>query len=146
MYMALIWSRIKRKTLYVNSFDISCMYTWYMVCSTVCSCADQGKHQSSASLAFRGNSPGTGKFPSSPVNSLHKGPVTRKMSPFDGVIMNTAVSDLDSHCGLWWHMSSHIFSGISPGNGLAPVRCQAITWSNAARLWSGSLGPETIEI
>ena len=35
--------------------------------------ADQRKHQSSASLAF--------------VNSPHKGPVTRKMFPFDDVIM-----------------------------------------------------------
>ena len=43
--------------------------------------ADQRKHQSSASLAFRvGNSPG-------PVNSPHKEPVTRKTFPFDDVIM-----------------------------------------------------------
>ena len=34
-----------------------------------------------------GNSPGTG----SPVNSPHKGPVTRKMFPFDDVIMLAAV-------------------------------------------------------
>ena len=43
--------------------------------------ADQRKHQSSASLALCvGNSPW-------PVNSPHKGPVTRKMFPFDDVIM-----------------------------------------------------------
>ena len=43
--------------------------------------ADQRKHQSSASLAFvRGIHRG-------PVNSTHKGPVTRKMFPFDDVIM-----------------------------------------------------------
>ena len=43
--------------------------------------ADQRKHQSSASLAFvRGIHRG-------PVNSPHKGPVTRKMFPFDDVIM-----------------------------------------------------------
>ena len=41
----------------------------------------QGKHQSSASLAFvRG-------IQRWPVNSPHKGPVTRKMFPFDDVIM-----------------------------------------------------------
>ena len=52
-----------------------------VVYSTVYSDADQRKHQSSASLAFCvGNSPG-------PVNSPHKGPVTRKMFPFDDVIM-----------------------------------------------------------
>ena len=43
--------------------------------------ADQRKHQSSSSLAFvRG-------IRRWPVNSPHKGPVTRKMFPFDDVIM-----------------------------------------------------------
>ena len=43
--------------------------------------ADQRKHQRSASLAFvRGSHRG-------PVNSPHKWPVTRKMVPFDDVIM-----------------------------------------------------------
>ena len=53
-----------------------------IVYSTVYSGPDQTKHQSSASLAFvwwihRG-----------PVNSPHKWPVTRKMFPFDDVIMD----------------------------------------------------------
>ena len=52
-----------------------------IVYSTVYSSADQRKHQSSASLAFvRGIHRG-------PVNSPHKEPVTRKMFPFDDVIM-----------------------------------------------------------
>ena len=52
-----------------------------IVYSTVYSSADQRKHQSSASLAFvRG-------IHRSPVNSPHKRPVTRKMFPFDDVIM-----------------------------------------------------------
>ena len=51
------------------------------VYSTVYSDADQSKHQSSASLAFvRG-------IHRRPVNSTHKWPVTRKMFPFDDVIM-----------------------------------------------------------
>ena len=51
------------------------------VYSTVYSGADQRKPQSSASLAFvRG-------IHRWPVNSPHKGPVTRKMFPFDDVIM-----------------------------------------------------------
>ena len=55
-----------------------------IVCLTVYWGADQRKHQSSASLAFvRG-------IHRWPVNSPHKGPVTRKMFPFDDVIMNTA--------------------------------------------------------
>ena len=52
-----------------------------IVYSTVYSCTDQRKHQSSASLAFvRGIHQWT-------VNSPHKWPVTRKMFPFDDVIM-----------------------------------------------------------
>ena len=52
-----------------------------IVNSIVYSDADQRKHQSSASLAFvQGIHRG-------PVNSPHKWPVTRKMFPFDDVIM-----------------------------------------------------------
>ena len=53
-----------------------------IVCSSVNSGADQKKHQSSASLAFvRGNH-------RRPVNSPHKGSVTRKLFPFDDVIIH----------------------------------------------------------
>ena len=52
-----------------------------IVCSTVYSGADQRKQQSSASLAF------VREIHRWPVNSPHKGPVTRKMFPFDHVIM-----------------------------------------------------------
>ena len=52
-----------------------------IVYSSVYSGADQRKHQSLASLAFvRG-------IHRWPVNSPHKGPVTREMFPFDDVIM-----------------------------------------------------------
>ena len=52
-----------------------------IVYSIVYSGADQSKHQSTASLAFVwGIHRGT-------VNSPHKGPVTRKMFPFDDVII-----------------------------------------------------------
>ena len=54
-----------------------------IVYSTEYSGADQRKHQSSASLAFVW---GTHRWP---VNSPHKGPVTRKMCPFDDVIMGS---------------------------------------------------------
>ena len=51
-----------------------------VVYSTVYSDVDQRKQQSSASLTFvRG-------IHRRPVNSPHKGPVTRKMFPFDDVI------------------------------------------------------------
>ena len=54
-----------------------------IVYSTVYSDADQRKRQSSALLAFvRG-------IHRCPVNSPHKWPVTRKMFPFDDVIMSS---------------------------------------------------------
>ena len=57
-----------------------------VVYSTGYSGSDQRKHQSSASLAFvRG-------IHRWPVNSPHKGPVTRKTFPFDGVIMESSTS------------------------------------------------------
>ena len=52
-----------------------------IVYTTVYSDADQSKHQSSASLAF------VWGIHRRPVNSPHKWPVTRKMFPFDDVIM-----------------------------------------------------------
>ena len=52
-----------------------------IVYSTGYSDADQRKHHSSASLAF------VWGIHRGPVNSLHKWPVTRKMFPFDDVIM-----------------------------------------------------------
>ena len=51
------------------------------VYSAVYSGEDQRKHQSSASLAF------VREIHRWPVNSPLKGPVTRKMFPFDDVIM-----------------------------------------------------------
>ena len=63
-----------------------------IVYSTVYSGWDQRKHQSSASLAFvRG-------IHWWPVNSPHKGPVTRKMFPIDEVIMRGIVVRYD-----WCH-------------------------------------------
>ena len=52
-----------------------------VVCSIVYSGVNQRKHQSSASLAF------VRKIHRGPVNFPHKWPVTRKMFPFDDVIM-----------------------------------------------------------
>ena len=53
-----------------------------VVHSTAYTGADKRKHQSSTSLAFER---GIHRWP---VNSSHKGPVTRKMVPFDDVIMS----------------------------------------------------------
>ena len=82
-----------------------------IVYSIVYSDADQRKHQSSASLAF------VRRIHRGPVNSPHKWPVTRKMFPFDDVIM----SNKCTHCNgkyiytaenlsvLW-----HWFNSMSP--------------------------------
>ena len=56
-----------------------------VVYSIVYSGVDQSKHQSSASLAF------VQEIHRGPVNFPHKWPVTRKMFPFDDVIMNKRI-------------------------------------------------------
>ena len=68
--------------------------------ATVCSGADQWKHQSSASQAFLR---GIHRWP---VNSPHKRPVTRIMFPFDDVIMNSSREREIKFIGLFgdrWH-------------------------------------------
>ena len=85
---------------------------------TVYSDADQRKHQSSASLAFvRG-------IHRRPVNSPRKWPVTRKMFPFDDVIMKSMIKlvltwysvhiprSVDAPLGKW--LSSSTLGQIGP--------------------------------
>ena len=59
-----------------------------VVCSIVYSDVNQRKHQSSASLAF------VREIHRGPVNFPHKWPVTRKMFPFDDVIMSALIATL----------------------------------------------------
>ena len=66
-----------------NEHDCVSNHQRSIVHSTVCSGPDQRKHLSSASLAF------VSGIHRRPVNSPHKGLVTRKMFPFDDVIMQT---------------------------------------------------------
>ena len=81
--------------------------------STVYSDADERKHQSSASLAFvRG-------IHRWPMNSPHKWPVKRKMSPFDAVIMESE-KVANHYSNQWWpSLSRHICgaSGETSSNG-----------------------------
>ena len=66
-----------------------------IVYSAVYSGAHQRKHQSSASLAF------VWGIHRGPVNSPHKWPVTRKMFPFDDVIMLYNIkTNGANHCDL----------------------------------------------
>ena len=72
-----------------------------VVSSTVCSGVDQN-HQGSVSLAFvRG-------IHQSPVDSPHKGPVTRKAFPFDDVIMTGVLAETSCIMG-----SSDLHSTVS---------------------------------
>ena len=69
-----------------------------IVCSTVCSGADQRKYQSSALLAFlRG-------ILRWPLDSPHKGPVTRIMFSFDDVIMQSG------HTVDWTHRDKFMWN------------------------------------
>ena len=73
-YISLQWHHNGRDSVSITSLA--------SVYSTVYSGADQRKHESSALLAF------VWWIHRRPVNSPHKGPVTRKMFPFDDVIMS----------------------------------------------------------
>ena len=78
-----------------------------IVYSTVYSAVDQRKHQSPASLAFvRGIHRG-------PVNSLHKWPATRKMFPFDDVIMLRWYLIINIRSAAWFRqVSSAILNDV----------------------------------
>ena len=87
-----LWNPLSKTTYFVNHYDdviMSAMASQItiltIVYSTVYPGADQSKHQSSASLAF------VWGIHRGPVNSPHKWPVTRKMFPFDDVIMNVVL-------------------------------------------------------
>ena len=74
-----------------------------IVYSTVCSGADQRKHQISASLAF------VRVIHRWPVNSPHKWPVTRKMFSFDDVIMREQPTSENTNIGQAWAFEIVIF-------------------------------------
>ena len=74
---------------------------------TVFSGTDQRKYQSSVSLAFvRG-------IHRWPENSPHKGPVTRKMFPFDDVIMYYKTS---KRCQIWYSWYEFLLQIIGVGD------------------------------
>ena len=60
--------------------------------STLCSGADQRKHQSSASLVF------VKRIHRWPVNFQYKGPVTRNIFPFDDAITERGNIDIGGEC------------------------------------------------
>ena len=102
-----------------------------IICSAVYSGADQRKHQSSASLAFvRG-------IHRWPVNSPHKGPVTRKIVPFDDVIMARSRYILVDYSSTQWalHIPNNLVRLLWFRIGLiVPSTCRAIRI--ALSLWN----------
>ena len=145
----MIWSGNKRHYWTVNfihhsdvkmstmASQITCVTIVY---STVCSGADQRKRQSSASLA---SARGIYRMP---VNSPHKWPVTRKIFPFDDVIMERIflispihkddatpipVARRNKYCNRLYTISSAT-GPLSPGyEGIATVNnTYNVWWSN----------------
>ena len=97
-----------------------------IVYSTVYLGADQRKHQSSAPLAFvRGIHRGS-------VNSPHKWPVTRKMFPFDDVIMNLG----DACMHLWMRSSISLLQVIALTNPIL-IECHfgLYQWPKCGKIW-----------
>ena len=76
------------------------------VCSTICSGADQRKHQRSTSLAF------VKGIHWSPVNFPHKGPVTWKVFPCDDLSCDTSYPSIHSY-PFWDKGAVHVpFNGV----------------------------------
>ena len=99
-----LWKSITHYDDVIMSTMASQITSITIVYSTVYSGADQRRHQSSASLAFvRG-------IHRWPVNSPHKGPVTRKMFPFDDVIMvsNTLLAKIYTFLSLFFYWSLNL--------------------------------------
>ena len=107
-------------------------------------CADQRKHQSSASLAL------VSRIHQWPVKSQHIRPVTWKMFPFDDVIMRNNY-DSQSTCGNWnfdkrypvgwsapylwmaWHRTG-------PGHPQAQWRSNWYTWNRIYNAYLSTCG------
>ena len=100
-----------------------------IVYSTVYSGADQSKHQSSTSLAF------VWGIHRGPVNSPHKWPVTRKMFPFDDVIMLVHFSAVFLKRSLLKMYSSIICSAATKMRQNFSVCC-ALLWLHVGQ-WYG---------
>ena len=78
-----------------------------IVYSTICSGNNQRKHQNSASLAFMR---GIHRWP---VNSPHKGPVTRKIFPVDDVVIVRRAGLLWSQQDFEWRWSVPLFKCLT---------------------------------
>ena len=121
---------MRNKCVFVFHYDdvitgamVSQITSLTIVYSTVYSGADQSKHQRSASLAF------VWEIHRWPVNSPHKWPVTRKMFPFDDVIMSKTRSSADHNCvkAFWVGL---VGISVRVGQRMLNERCLPPTHSN----------------
>ena len=113
--ISLQWRHIER-AMVSQITDIS------IICSIVGSGADQRKHKSSAPLAF------VRRIHRWPVNSPHKRPVTRKIFPYDDVIMKYTI--------IWLLLEMNLSSDTKNArNGLGWVMLQT-AWSHDATEWN----------
>ena len=106
-----------------------------IVYSIVHSDADQRTHRSSAALAFlRGNHQG-------PVNSPHKWPITRKMFPFDDVIM-----PLSAMLFTIWNKQSKSIPRMLMPRPIASQKSSAIMTMDLAEGWVLAFCEERLQI
>ena len=99
LYIAISWEKLSNKKVMLIHYSdviigmmVSQITSLTIVDSTIYSGVDQRKHHSFTSLAFvRG-------IHRWPVNSPHKGTVTRKMFPFDDIIMRETACGCDRYC------------------------------------------------
>ena len=92
--LLLVWLYVLNYDDVIMTMLASQITSLTVVCSIVYSGVNQRKHQSSASLAF------VREIHRGPVNFPHKWPVTRKMFPFDDVIMNEYYMNI-WECNVW---------------------------------------------
>ena len=101
---ATIWTNARRLLIHYDDVIMDAIASQItsltIVYSTIYTDVDQRKHQSSASQAF------VWGIHRGPVNSPHKWPVTRKMFPFDDVIMWTLRNKLQ----WYFNRNSYIFA------------------------------------
>ena len=121
MEIRLSWMLAYRMKQYMHYDDVimdsiaSQITSLTIVYSTVHSGADQSKHQSSASLAF------VWEIHRWPVNFPHKWPVTRKMFPFDDVIMCAYLSISWSQINLSVREALGFWHGFGPLSHFPPL-------------------------
>ena len=114
-----LWGHIIHYDDVIMSTMASQITSVSIVCSTVCPGTDQRKHQRSASLAF------VWGIHWWPVNSPHKKLVTRKLSPFDDVIMAALF------CYWLWLPKCEIFTSVKH------LMCSSWTWKGRTLFTDG---------